>query len=607
MSRSALCLLALLAATACAENPPAGGGPPANEAQRQAADFLARYNAEYQRLQAAWNEAEWAALTRIVEGDDSRVQAAQAARRAYTDFTGAAANIDTASRLLAQDSERLQPLQIRQLERVLYWAAANPETAKDLVAQLIAKEGPHIQKLYAFEFQVNGQPMTPNEIDEKLRTSTDLAERKAVWEASKEVGPPLKDGLAELRDLRNGVVQPLGYRNFWAYQVSDYGMTVAEMQAMLDRIQRELRPLYRELHTWARYELARRYGQPVPDLIPAHWLPNRWAQDWSALVQVEGANLDAALENKSAEWLVRQGEDFYVSMGFEQLPASFWSKSSLYPVPKDAGYKKNTHASAWHIDLDHDVRSLMSVEPNAEWYETVHHELGHVYYYLSYARPAVPVLCRDGANRAFHEGVGSLMGMAAMQQPFLERRGVLPRGTHVDAMQLLLREALSQVVFIPFSAGTMSGFERALYAENLSKDRFNSRWWELAAHYQGVNPPERRGEQYADGLSKTHIHDDAGQYYDYALSYIILMQLHDHIAREILHQDPHATNYYGRRDVGEFLRSILEPGGTVHWQDVLRQATGSDISAEPMLRYFEPLMAWLKEQNRGRTYTLPEI
>ena len=35
------------------------------------------------------------------------------------------------------------------------------------------------------------------------------------------------------------------------------------------------------------------------------------------------------------------------------------------------------------------------------------------------------------------------------------------------------------------------------------------------------------------------------------------------------------------------------------------EATGSDLSAQPMLDYFEPLMGWLEEQNRGRTHTLP--
>ncbi|MFC7669711.1 M2 family metallopeptidase [Hymenobacter humi] len=114
----------------------------------------------------------------------------------------------------------------------------------------------------------------------------------------------------------------------------------------------------------------------VPDYLPAHWLPNRWGQDWGSMVDVKGLNLDATLAKKGAEWQVKQGERFYQSLGFPALPASFYEKSSLYPLPKDAGYKKNNHASAWHMDLNQDLRSLMSVEPNTEWYETAHHEPG---------------------------------------------------------------------------------------------------------------------------------------------------------------------------------------------------------------------------------------
>jgi peptidyl-dipeptidase A len=321
---------------------------------------------------------------------------------------------------------------------------------------------------------------------------------------------------------------------------------------------------------------------------------------------VEGLDLDSKLQEMDAAWLPRQAESFYVSLGFSPLPASFWEKSDLYPAPEDADYKKNNHASAWHMDLHLDVRSLMSVIPNADWYETTHHELGHVYYYLSYTNPAVPVLLRRGANRAYHEGVGSLMGLAAMQKPFIQGIGLFPEGEKTDETQSLLKEALNYIVFLPWSAGVMTEFEYSLYGQNLSPEQFNAKWWQLVAKYQGIVPPSPRGEMYCDAPTKTHIVDDAAQYYDYAMSYVLLFQLHDHIANDILHQDPHQTNYYGNRAVGDFLKQILTPGATRDWRELTREATGSDVSAQPMLRYFEPIMVYLKQQNQGRKYTLPE-
>ena len=119
-------------------------------------------------------------------------------------------------------------------------------------------------------------------------------------------------------------------------------------------------------------------------------------------------------------------------------------------------------------------------------------------------------------------------------------------------------------------------------------------------------PPSERGEEYCDAASKTHINNDAAQYYDYAISYILLFQFHDHISKNILKQDPHATNYFGSKEVGNFLNGILKQGANCDWNEVLKESVGSEMSAKPMLEYFAPLMEWLKEQNKGRTHTLPE-
>lgn len=394
------------------------------------------------------------------------------------------------------------------------------------------------EALARFGFRLNRKPVTANAIDDSLRTSRRLPVRLAAWEASKEVGPVVKPGMLRLND----------------------------------QLIRELRPLHRELHTWARYELAKRYGVPVPDQLPAHWLPNRWGQDWSSLVEVKGLDVNAALAPRSAEWVVRQSEDFYRSIGFDSLPSSFWEKSSLYQLPVDAPYKKNTHASAWHMDLDQDVRSLMSVEPNRDWYGTAHHELGHVYYYMSYSRPEVPVVLRQGANRAYHEGIGSMIGLASSQRRFLAGRKLVPPEAQV-----------------------------------VPADRFNRKWWELARQYQGIVPPSPRGERWADGLTKTHVNDDPAQYYDYALSYALLFQLHDHIARQILHQNPHDTDYYGHREVGDFLKRLMAPGAPRPWREVLRETTGRELDGKAMVEYFQPLYIWLQQQNRGRRATLPDL
>ncbi|MCH8316986.1 MAG: M2 family metallopeptidase [Bacteroidetes bacterium] len=573
-------------------------------------NFIDGYTTQYLKFYYESNEAEWKSNTMIIQGDSTNAIATRKANEALARFTGSKENIEKARKFL-EKKDKLLPLQIKQLEVILYKAANKPQTVEDLVKQRIKAETEQNEKLFGFDFQIAGKSVSTNDIDEILQSENDLEVRLEAWQASKEVGKTLRQGLTNLRDLRNKTVQALGYHDYFTYQVSEYGMTTEEMMQWMQYMLKELWPLYTELHTYTRYELAQKYGvEQVPDMIPAHWLPNRWGQSWSAIVKVEGIDLDNVLEEKGSEWLVKQAERFYISLGFDPLPESFYEKSSLYPLPETADYKKNNHASAWHLDLENDVRSLMSVIPNSRWYGTTHHELGHIYYYLSYTNPDVPVLLRRGANRAYHEAIGSLMGLAATQEPFMVGLGLMPQDIETDQMMTLLKEALGAIVFIPFSCGVMTGFEHDLYVKDLPENEFNKRWWELKAKYQGIAPPsaERIGNpSFCDAASKTHINNDAAQYYDYAISSILLFQLHDHIAKNILKQDPHATNYYGNKQVGEFLKSIMAPGASADWKALLREKTGEDLSAKAMLDYFEPLMEYLKKENEGRVHTLTPL
>ncbi len=598
---SAICLSVILFSS-CGDGKKSSG----SDVQQEAQAFIDSYTTEYVKLYTQSSEAQWKFNTEIIEGDSTNKLAAQKADEEMAAFTGSKANIDKATELM-KNKDKLTDLQVKQLEGILYRAANNPQTIADMVKARIKAENDQIEKLYGYQYMLNGKKVSTNDLDEVLKSENAIDKRLAAWEASKEVGTTLKDGLVNLRDLRNKTVQELGYKDFFSYQVSDYKMETKEMMETMERLMNELYPLYRELHTWMRYDLSAKYGvTDVPDYLPAHWLSNRWGQDWSASVEVKGLDINAALKNKSKEWIVKEGEKLYTSIGFPELPEVFWTKSSLYPYPNDSSVKKNNHASAWHMDLNNDVRSLMSVEPNAEWWETANHELGHIYYYLTYTNPDVPPLLRGGANRAYHEAIGSMMGLAAMQKPYLVGRGLIDSNAKSDEVQSLMKEAMNSVVFMFFSCGTMSHFEHDLYTNNLPADQFNAKWWEYVKKYQGIVPPNERGENYCDAATKTHINDDAAQYYDYALSYVLLYQLHNHIAKNILKQDPRATNYYGQKGIGDFLKKITYPGASKDWRTVLKESTGEELNAKAMLEYFDPLVSWLKEQNKGRKYSLPE-
>lgn len=570
-----------------------GQTPPA--LQERADRFLELVNAAYQGLYRVESQAQWMAATEVSPAHDAASETAGKARAA---FNGNPAVIREA-RALLQQRERLRPVTVRQLERVVLNAAEGPMTNPGLVAARIEAETKQASTLNSFEFRLQDKPITPNQIDTILQTSTNLAERRAVWETSKQSGPALKPGLMKLQKLRNGVARELGYSDYFALQVASYGMTTEEMLVLNQSFMRDLRPLYLQLHTWVKHQLAEKYGQPVPKRIPAHWINNRWSQNWVGIV--ESANLDSRLAGKSAEWVVQTAEQFFTGLGFAPLPDSFWELSDLYPVKATDSRKKNTHASCWHLDLDKDIRSLMSVEPNWQWFETAHHELGHGYYFMTYTRPEVPPLLRIGANPAFHEGMGELVGMACGLAPYLKSVGLLGKDEAVDQTAHLLNDALANAIpFIFWASGTMTHWEADLYAKELDPGQWNARWWSYVRDFQGVEPPGARGEEFCDAATKTHINDTPAYYYSYAIATVLKFQFHDYIARHILHVPPQECNYHNQPAVGAFLKKLMEKGGTEDWRKLLRETTGEDLSTRAMVEYYKPLMAWLEKENQGR-------
>jgi len=577
-----------------------------NKIQKEAQDFLNKYNDTYQKLYYASSLAQWQMLTHIVAGDTMAQHIADETGKTLANYTGSNNNISTAKKFIAL-KKSITKLQLRQFETILFNAGNNPESIADIVSQRISTENQQTSKLYGFKYKLdNNTIISTGYIDSILVNSNNLNERLQVWMASKEVGKILKTGLDSLRNLRNESVKPLGYQDFFDYQAKEYGLSSQEIITITRQFIKEVWPLYRELHTWAKYELAKKYQQNVPEYIPAHWLPNRWGQDWSELINVEALNIDAVLKEKGVEWMAHKGEEFYTSLGFNTLPKSFWEKSSLYPAPLNAGYSKNNHASAWHLDLENDVRSLQSITPTTDYWSTVLHEYGHIYYYQSYTNKNIPIVLRTGANRGYHEAFGTMIGLASLQKPFLENLGLIKKGQSSNDTLKLLKDALDYIIRIPWGSGVMTEFEHTLYSKKLSINEYNKQWWEMVKKFQGIVPPTYRGEEYCDAATKTHIIDDPAQYYDYSFANALVFQFHNYISKNILHQDPHTTNYWGNKKVGNFLKSVMNKGASEDWRQLLQNSIHSNMSAKPMVDYFSPVMIYLKRINKGRKYSLPE-
>jgi peptidyl-dipeptidase A len=446
------------------------------------------------------------------------------------------------------------------------------------------------------------------DISRLLGKSHDPEELRAAWEGWHRVGAPMRDRYVRYVELANAGSRVLGFADAGAMWRSGYDMPPAEFERETERLWTQLRPLYVSLHAYVRASLVERYGSalvPPTGLIPAHLLGDLWAQNWGGLLPLlvrdsaalAAFDLTRLLEAKrvDATGMVRYGEAFYTSMGLPALPATFW-KRSLLVKPRDR--EVECHPSAWTLDTRNDVRIKMCIEPTAEDFVTVHHELGHNYYYLAYQHQ--PYLFQGGANDGFHEAIGDAIALA-ITPAYLKKVGLL--GTVPSPAKdtlLLLTQALDKVVFLPF-ASLVDRWRWDVFSGATPPARYNASWWALKARYQGVAPPAPRSERDFDPAAKNHVATNT-PYVRYFLSYVLEFQFYRAMCREAGHRGPlYRCSFFGSKEAGRKLQAMLAAGASRPWQETLKQMTGeSAMDAGALLEYFEPLKVWLDRQNQGR-------
>ncbi|RMF72456.1 MAG: peptidase M2 family protein [Acidobacteria bacterium] len=428
-----------------------------------------------------------------------------------------------------------------------------------------------------------------------------------AWVGWRTISPPMRPKYRRFVELGNEGARALGFPDLGAMWRAGYDMPPDAFAAELERLWSRVRPLYEKLHCYVRSRLVATYGPEVvpPDgPIPAHLLGNMWAQEWGNIYDLvapggpEGVDLTAVLRERkiSPEQMVRIGERFFVSLGFDPLPETFW-KRSLLTRPRDRDVV--CHASAWAVDFADDLRIKMCIDVTAEDFVTIHHELGHVFYYQAY-RDQDP-LFRAGANDGFHEAVGDTIALS-VTPAYLETIGLIDRRPPADAaLSELMRRALDKVAFLPFGL-VIDSWRWKVFSGEIPPERYNAGWWELRRRYQGIAPPVARSERDFDPGAKYHVPANT-PYTRYFLAAILQFQFHRALCRAAGHEGPlHECSIYGSEEAGRRLRRVLALGASRPWQDALYEMTGErTIDASALVEYFAPLERWLDEQNRGRT------
>jgi peptidyl-dipeptidase A len=443
-----------------------------------------------------------------------------------------------------------------------------------------------------------------DDLEERMAKSRDPKEITAMWVGWHKVGAPMRDRYSRFVQLSNQGAREIGFADTGVLWRAGYDMTPEQFSAELERLWTQVEPLYKELHAYVRGKLIAKYGadaQRQDGMIPAQLLGNMWAQEWGNVYDIVAPpaapatyDIGDILQQKktTARQVTEYGENFFESLGFQKLPDTFWQRSMLTrPADRDVV----CHASAWDIDSDRDVRLKVCLHETTDDFITVHHELGHIYYYLSYRN--LPFLFRSGANDGFHEAIGDSIALSVTPE-YLKQIGLIQQIPPASAdLPILLRTALDKIAFLPFGL-LIDKWRWEVFSGQVKPADYNKAWWELREKYQGVAPPVDRTEADFDPGAKYHIPANT-PYARYFLARIYQFQFYRAMCRAAGYTGPlNRCSFYGSKAAGDKLKAMLSAGQSRPWPETLKLMTGEDhVDASAMVEYFQPLLTWLREQN----------
>ncbi|HXG57553.1 MAG TPA: M2 family metallopeptidase, partial [Thermoanaerobaculia bacterium] len=455
-----------------------------------------------------------------------------------------------------------------------------------------------------------GECLDVNAISSIMRTSRDPKKLAEVWTGWHTISPPMRPKYTRFVELMNEGARELGYRDVGALWRSNYDMPPEAFESEVDRLWGQVKPLYDSLHCYVRWNLTKKYGPgvvPPGKPIRADLLGNIWAQEWGNIYDLvapkglppRGYDLTEVLKKRKdidEIEMVRIGERFFTSLGFDPLPKTFWERS-LFVKPRDR--EVVCHASAWDVDNREDLRIKMCIQKTEEDFKVIHHELGHNFYQRAYKDQ--PHLFKGSANDGFHEALGDTIALS-VTPAYLVKIGLIAKEPPAAAdISLLLRDALDSIAFLPFGV-LMDKWRWGVFSGAIPPSDYNKAWWDLRTRYQGIAPPVDRSEADFDPGAKYHIPGNT-PYARYFLARILQFQFHRSLCSLAGYEGPlNRCSIYGNKEAGARLQKMMEMGRSRPWPEALEVLTGQrQMDATAIIDYFAPLKTWLDEQNKGQT------
>ena len=458
---------------------------------------------------------------------------------------------------------------VRQID-VLYLQYLEKQVEPELLKKITAKANAVEQKFNVFRAKVGDQEMSDSQVRKVLKESTNSEERQKVWEASKKTGANVEADLKELVKLRNEAAKQLDFKNYHEMMLTLNEQTAPELIKLFDELDELTRDPFAKAKAEIDERLAKKCGVMVADLMPWHY--------HDPFFQESPAVFDADLDEpfRKAD-ILKLCEKFYDGIG---LPiGDVIARSDLYEKKG-----KSPHAFCTDIDREGDVRVLANIAPTEYWMSTMLHELGHAVYSSKNIPQTVPYVLRGEAHILTTEGVAMQFQKFSKQRLWLEKMGVKvenPKAFDEASAKVLRNELL---IFSRWCQ-VMLRFEKGMY-EKPEQD-LNTLWWELVEKYQLLKRPKDRNAP--DYGAKIHICSAPVYYHNYMMGQLFASQVHHTIAKELYDKaDPATVLYIGDKKVGDFMKKkVFEPGRTLSWKELMKHATGEELSAKAFAKDFQ--------------------
>ena len=565
-------------------------------------EFVARVNEEARELGRETGAAGWVRATYITE--DTAILSSLARER-YAKW-----HSETVEQAMAYDAMELAPETRRAIDLLKLGTSLptpkDPAKRRELTEIATEMTGIYGAGKYC---RSENDCISGTELELLMQKVRDYDELLDLWTGWREIATPMRDKFERYVELANEGAATLGYNNLGEMWRAGFDMSPDEFRAETNRLWDQVKPLYDELHCHVRAQLGDIYGTdkvPQDGPIPAHILGNMWAQEWAPLYDllepypgVSDLDVDGTLRTKnySPQEMVRSAENFYVSLGMPRLPDTFWERSQ-FTKPEDR--EVVCHASAWGLDGGNDLRIKMCINQTYDELRVIYHELGHNYYQGAYKDQ--PPLFQGGAHGGFHEAIGDTV-VLSMTPGYLAEVGLIGEAEQNEqaVINRQMQMALDSIAFLPFGK-LIDEWRWAVFAGEVSPEDYNKSWWEMRTRYQGIAPAVERTEANFDPGAKYHVPGNVS-YTRYFLARILQFQFHRSLCELAGHEgDLHACSIFGNKEAGAKFYAMLETGQSEPWQDTLEKLTGTrEMDASAIIDYFAPLMAYLKEQNEGRT------